>query len=664
MLASVIPVFGLDESRDLENRRLAFIKEALSEKEIAYEERSLFTSQGGFGSSIHVVYSSTEADTGTGQFVLAVPLSTLNDTQDIARFDITAALNIAERLKDRPINARIAFLGDEYSSLPEDVSGIRNIGLADLVSLCDTPENVIICYFDLPFTPGALTIHHGSSGVVAPLSVLEPLTDAFEECSIPYSLSINYNELYKLRLIQSQKPLDIIQAAAFPSLLVKGKQTASNSISAELCGESFADYVSGIDISSENYDTHYSFINIFNKTIYFSEIVTVFVFLAVGIVSLILLFVYSLTHRYILSVQWKVFSKRSWIVLLHFLLLTGSLFISGQIYFLIRRIIHIPDLQADYISILMRIFIALCFYNLFVPVFYRIWIPRKDLFYGNAAVTLAVIGTIIAAFIDITFVPLFLWSFIFTILGTVFTNPWAALLCLTAIPLQLCGALINIISSGSPALAILIMSNNINTTLFIACIALPEILMANRVILLFRRSRSDRELKSRTIRQLSVIGVTVVLFAVLGIVMANQAQPLPFRKTVTEAEHSPGQVLHANLTSTEYLDRRVLALSMDALGNPAKFNVSISNVNQNTPFVIYDAPTPFERLNEDNTALFRLGERPDNPFEMEIVLPAELQCTVLLEAVYSSWDSAVDPEKPENTEDYAAAYRLSLSIPE
>ncbi|MDR2900424.1 MAG: hypothetical protein LBV20_02735, partial [Treponema sp.] len=206
LLIFSLPVFGIDASRELENQRIEFIKSSLDTQEIAYEERSLFTNQGGFGKSIHIVYSPVNANAENlqEQLVLAVPLSTQNDTEEIERFDIKTALYIAEQLKHTvpAMHVRIAFLGDEYSSLPEDVTNIKNIGLSDLLSLYDTPENVIVCYLDLPFAPGALNIHHGSQGIVAPLNIVEPLTDAFEKTSIPYSLYIKFNELYKLSLIQ------------------------------------------------------------------------------------------------------------------------------------------------------------------------------------------------------------------------------------------------------------------------------------------------------------------------------------------------------------------------------------------------------------------------------------------------------------------------------
>lgn len=664
-----LPGFGIDQSRELENQRIDFIKSSLDEKGIAYEERSLFTSQGGFGRSIHIEYlfSDTEHENNREQFVLAVPISTLHDTENTERFDILAALHLAEQLKNNapPLNVRIAFLGDEYSSLPNDIPSKRNISLDDLFSLYDTPENIVICYIDLPFAPNKLSIHHGSDGTVAPLSIIEPLTDIFEHKSVPYYIYVKYNELYKLQLIQSQAPLRKIQAADFPGLLIKGDEDTFHSVSPELCGELFASYISNIDISSENHDTHYFFISAFNKTFYFSETFTVLTFLIIGLFSLVLFLIYSLTHRHILLAQWGVFIKRSWIILLHFLILTGSIFVSGLIYLFIQRILDVPNLRhTNYISILIRIFIALCFYNLCVPISYRFWIPRKDRFYGNAAVALVVLGTIIAVFLDITFVPIFLWSFIFTLLGTIFINPWIVLLCTILVPLQISGAIINIVYSGSPALALLISSNNAFITLFIACIMLPEILMANRIILLFRHGRSDKDLKTRTIQQLSIIGVTIILLVGLGIFVTFQAPLSPFREAITELPDSPKQVLTADMTSIEYLDRRVIALSIEALGNPAKFNISINNIHQNTPLVIYDAPIPFERLNEDNTVQFHLGERPDNPFNMEIVLPAELQCTILIEALYTTWDINLNPEKPENTEDYVASYSLLLSVPE
>lgn len=667
MLMVSFPAYGNDKSRELENLRLDFIKASLDEKQIVYEERSLFESQGGFGKSIHIFYPSKNDNPENiqEQFVLAVPLTTVQDTPEIVRFDIQAALNLAEQLQKSspPLDVRIAFLGDEYSRLPGNVPDVRNIGLADLCSIYDTPENVILFYMNLPFAPDKLTIHHGSNGIITPLNVLEPLTDEFESLSIPYSLYVKYNELYKLNLIQSIITLEKIQSLYFPGLLIEGSQSELNPFSAELCGDALMEFISKIKVSSENYDSHYSFLNAFNKTIYFSEIFTVLVFLAIAMLALVAFLVYSLTHRYILVVQWRVFLKRSWIILLHFLILVASLIVSDQIYFLVRKIFSIPAWHTDYISIFIKIFIALCFYNLCVPIFYRFWIPRKDRFYGNSAVVLVVIGTMVAVFLDITFVPIFLWAFIFTLLGAVITNPWIVLICTIAVPLQISGALINVITTNSPALATMMTSNNLYITLFIACIALPLILMANRIILLFRHGRSDKDLKSRTIEQLSIIGITIVLLAGLGIFITITKPPAPFRQVITELRDSE-RVLQVDLVSTEYLDRRFLSISMNALGNPSKFNIIISNADQDIPLVIYDAPMPYERLGGDNTVTFRLGERPDNPFETEIVLPAELQCTVMIEALYAVWDSNIEPEKPGNTEDYTATYRLYLSVPE
>lgn len=656
----------------LENQRLDFIKSSLDEKNIVYEERSLLASQGGFGKSIHVIFPSTNTNTGEMQeeFVLAVPLSTLNDNNGIARFDILMALYTAERLNNNlpPIPVRIAFLGDEYSCLPEDVSSMRNIGLSDLFSIYDTPENVIVSYFDLPFAPDKLNVHHGSDGTIAPLGILKPLTDSFEEQSILYNLTIKYNELYKLDLIKNQAALGKIQSSGFSGLFIEGNVTSSSSVSAELCGESIVGYIHNINVSAENYDNHYFFISAFNKTIYFSETFTVLTFLIIGIISLTLFLIYSLTHRHILLVQWKVFLKRSWIILLHFLILTGSLIFSSFIYFAIQRIFKTPNLpidtlNPDYINILMRIFIALCFYNLCVPIFYRIWIPRKDRFYGNSAVVFVVIGTIAAVFMDITFVPIFLWSFIFTLLGTVLTNPWIVLLCTIAIPLQISGAFANIMYSKSPAFAELIASNNIYAALFIACIVLPEILMVNRVILLFRQNPKKPNIKKRIMLQLSIIVLGIIVLAVFEISSVQKIPLPPSRIYTTQLLDSQQQVLDVELTSTKYLDRRILSLSINALGNPEKFNISIINANKDSQTVIYNSPIPFDYLDEDNTLQFRLAERPNNPFTMELVLPAELQCIFLTEAVYSSWDINVDPNTPANTEDYLAVYSLSIPVP-
>jgi hypothetical protein len=88
-----------------------------------------------------------------------------------------------------------------------------------------------------------------------------------------------------------------------------------------------------------------------------------------------------------------------------------------------------------------------------------------------------------------------------------------------------------------------------------------------------------------------------------------------------------------------FLERRTLNITLEAPGNPVRFNLFLEGVPGGEAPLIYSAPMPFRYLEKPlspgrSLVEFVLGEGPPNPFVTEIVLPIGFAGLLRAEALY------------------------------
>jgi hypothetical protein len=560
----------------------------------------------------------------------------LDASEDLLPFSFETALAFIETIRTQgsPLHIQVAFLGDEGSQVPEELRNTAHAGLAELCATLENPENTVLWYLDLPVAPEKLLIHHGAARTITALNVLQPIGDFH---NIPYSFAVPYNGLYLSGLVHGPEVLRFARNRGINTLYLTGSGTGQ--VQAEALGEALVAYTAGLRITTENLDYHYSIFDFRGKYVFVSELLTVLALLLIAAVCLLAFLSYSALHRSILVIHWRIFLRRSWVLLVFLGILVLALEIAGFL------MLVFPPMEGDFYQVLFQLVIALLLFYLLAPLVDTISIPGKAHFYGNAAIILVTLGTLIAACINLTFIPLFMGALLFTFLGSALPIPVLVYCCVLLPCLQGLYSVLPIVAAGGRHLAGIILSRDTLVSLYMAVILLPFILIIKRGTALLRGRKPRSPLVRRILLPLVLLIAALggFVFYVWDVSAVPRASPV--RRTIVE---NP-EILSIKSRVSTFLERRSITISIAARGSPVRFDMYL-DTDEGEAQPVYSAPMPFE-LRQDSVA-FILGEGPPNPFTTEIVLPLEFSGSLRVEALYASWDPTVDTLPPPDSEDY------------
>jgi hypothetical protein len=649
-----LPLRVYAEPAEERNGRSELIR-ILSEEHIPFEIRPLLAAYGEFGSSVQVSIAPVR-ETGNplaenpGVLVLAIPLNSRTSSGPVLPFAVETGLAFIRRARLRsgepsPAAVRVVFLGGENRKL-SGLSGWDHPGLRDAVSRLDNPENAVLLYLNAEEAPAGIRIHHGNGGTIAPLHLVRPLLDL----DIPLSFAVRNNELYKLFLVRGPPVLEIVRAAGLSGLYLEGidtpaapypfvrppEGTADLSITAETMGEQLFKYASSLDFSGIRADTHYSFINLPGRILFLSEFTAIALFFFTAALALFMLLVYSALARPMLALQWRFFLRRSWLILLIFALIFGAFYGTALIFSLILKGFAVPSPRVYYGGAALQSCTVLLCLLLISRFCSHIPIPRKAKFYGNAAVALLVLGICAAAALDITFIPVFLWAFFWTILASLFRAPVPVFLCALALPAQAAGAVKNVIDTGSREIVDLILGRNIPFMLNMTLIAMSIFMICKRGSALIRGKTPSLRLFKPPLKKRrfvygavcgTLLGLSLLSLTAYGARLAHNPPVKPPQRILEDR-------LKLTMDERTLLERRILNIRIEAPGGPDRIDLYL-NTGTAMP-VIYDAPVPFEYGGEGRIVRFILGEDPPVPLDIEIVVPLDFSGFFRAEALYGS----------------------------
>jgi hypothetical protein len=651
-MAFIFPLpeaWGQTAERENRNRVL----EALTKGSVPFEERSLLGEYGGFGSSIHVRLPQTAEGAATdsaGTFVLAVPLEK-TFAVDTALAFIKAGMN-----HKNSENIVAAFLGDEYSRLPPDVRGLSHKGLRDLLSLPDMPENWILCCMDIEKAPEGILVRHGAGSYIAPLELVRPLLHLFRDLAIPASLEISYNELYKLGLAAGPEELALAWEAEVNGVCLSEapagsrRQASPGLLTPEAVAGALLDYHEKLIFPVQNPDRHYSFFTPpwMRDIVFVSEKTAVLTLLCIATVFILFILIYSAVYRQMFYSKLRLFLKHSWIFVIFLPLLVMALAGSGFLYGFLLALFKKPPPQGDYPAAGLVILLAIWLFYIPSHLLDRMRIPRKHNFYGASAMILVTAGLFAAVLIDFTYIPVFLWAFFFTFLGTLFRKAALVIISALLIPLQALGAFINIRETGNGALADLFLNTGSPgswaAALQIAALSLPFILLLKRGAGIINMN------KKHQVR--NFLPFRIAVLALIVGAMTVYALSLPGREAeaVRRVKEDEGAILDLSLTDNFFQESRILEFRLSARGRPVRFDLFLEAPSGGTRPLVYSAPFPFKE--EGGVIAFELGENPPNPLSAEIVLPRDFSGFIRAEALYNTWDEEIDSEGEHEAADY------------
>jgi hypothetical protein len=387
-----------------------------------------------------------------------------------------------------------------------------------------------------------------------------------------------------------------------------------------------------------------------------------------------------------------LFLRFVWVLPLFVLIMLLCLTVSGSLIMLVSRIFGM-DTGTDYGRALFKILFALCFFSLFSPLQNALKIPRKAAFYGAAAALLICVGVFIAAFLDITFIPLFLSAFLVILTGALIRIPILVYLCALYLPCLSVGPFLNMVSASGQALpfaggplAGIILSENLLTSLYFSIVILPFMLVLERGTTL-AQDRQNRKLNApriaqsvavkssalsqllpapllstlhsvppvvrRLMRSLTILLVNLVLFLCYMIGFKLIAPAEPVRRSVYEPA-----LLDITTKTQVFLERQSVQISVSARGKPLRFDMYLEPSDGNTP-ELYAALMPV--LKRDGLALI-LGEGPPNPFVTEVILPADFTGTLRVNALYTIWEPDIDTLPAPESDDYLLSVTKTIPL--
>ncbi|MDR1900725.1 MAG: hypothetical protein LBQ88_00380 [Treponema sp.] len=639
----------------------------LRENNYSFEERSLYAGYGGFGSSVFINIPKNTAQDNALLFVLAVPLIPSGGPQENNSYTFNAVCSFLKKIegRERDTDILIAFLGNEVSVLPEAERKHANLGLLDLLANLNNPDQTVLWYLDLDSPPTRLLFHHGKAGTVAPLSILSPLPGLCESLAIPYTFAVRFNGLYKLRLAEGPPSLNIALEQGFSSLCIKGENdqttikdtetesAAARYIPAEILADLFVNYAASVNIKVENQDYHYSLISIpAGKVIFISELLTIVMLLLLCAVFFFAFLIYSMIYRRRLTFQWRRFLGHAWLLPIFLAVLAVSLEVSGVFLILLRGIFKSSagfSTGSSYILGAFRVGISLLLFSLTSPLTRFLKFPRTEIFYGNSAVILVILGILIAAVLDITFIPIFFWAFLFTLLGSLVKIPLLIFVSALFTPLLAIFVLKNILDGNYSRLGEILLSPSPFPVIYMALISLPFVLILKRgVTLSENRTKSKPAYSVYFFPRIILLGCLTLFLIVFLYRNTRNTPALPERRSFTEAPYQEG-IISLGAEETVFIERRSILIHISAKGNPVRFDVYLVSER---PLPLYSASMPFETYNQGYTTEFLPGEEPPNPFSAELVVPINSRFSIQIEALYNRYDPEIDPYGVPDSNDY------------
>jgi hypothetical protein len=294
-------------------------------------------------------------------------------------------------------------------------------------------------------------------------------------------------------------------------------------------------------------------------------------------------------------------------------------------------------------AVAVQITLGVALFSACSPLLNLFKVNQRTIFYGNAAVILVALGILLAALMDITFIPIFIWALFFVLLAAIVRSPPLILLCAAFSSFHALNALWTIYRSRSPRLPDLILSGNLMMILYMAVVVMPFFILIKRAEAM--GNIDPIPWKKMMIPRLVFLGAALIAVIGCSVVLPNAAGSRPEWRVIDGARGE--ELLEIQVADQVLLERRILEISLKAPEDPARFEIYLESSDKTAPGIpmIYAAPMPFRYVEDSEPQVhgdsgreaveFVLGDNPGNPFNTEILLPVNFSGYLRAQAVYA-----------------------------
>lgn len=567
-----------------------------------YELRPLLSQYGSFGTSLQFDFTQDYTDESKDTVILvAVPLC--------SEFSVTVVEDLLFELRNKPINVnlRISFLADESN-------GHR--GLIEQLDQFDDPESVVVLYFDLQHNKGPLSLYHGSQGHIGPLQLVHEAVKIGEQHAIPIEIPEPYNELFRLNLLKGTEALENIHERGFSAIEITNQSSAPTGpiLDKKNISSFLKDYIEKIPQDTALFDFHYTILNTNKHYLFINEKHTIIIIICSVFCTLLFFTINSIIFRHKIIIYWIIFLRRSWVLLLYFGLLLGSLYISRIcIWIWLLRYGTTASLPST-VALLFPLF-WLSLFSIISPILQNIRIPKRASFYGQSGIMVTLWGLLLSITIDISFMPVFIWALFWTFVGSQVHNYFVNLLCSLLAPTQIIVLYIFTALKNNAIFPLYIYPSQFLNSLVISFLVLPFILIWKRTMLLSLQKREQRSGRNKYL-----IYKVIVTFALFCIILSIGPTSISTNNADNDIiTNSKTPLFSTDLSSTSFLNQKAIKITLKTKTTIDRYQIFLLK-NDLPDISLIESTIPFTKT-ETGDLYSDLSGYPDNNFVFEILLP-------------------------------------------
>jgi len=657
-----------------EREAIAHIERTLQGMGVPYQERPLNDIEGihSYSSSIEVFLKGRSPD----ELLVAVPIDQELDASrsDDGSINPALALGFIRELRaaEPPVSVRFLFLGAEYGGGSEYPIGSREF-LANFYP--DHP--VAVLYLNFRFIPARTIIASGSNGTISPYWIINRCATSLDDAGLFYLLRGNENQIYRLGLAGKPPLIDAYLRAGYPAIELSDMGTPLPDSEWNQWVGTALHFFSGFVAKNaggfpSSWDRHY----LFFQARFFSFILSESEYIVLLVILMALAILYPLIHQ-------DRFRRHFSTLLRHFLSLPlllatifAFLFASTYLVESIGFARNFPTLwrYAPFPFFALKVVAALFLFALLFKALRGLPFARNGRFYTAATLLLLLVDVVAVALVNISLTYYLVWAMMFAILFSILTSPYLKTLCLLASTGWLVKAGVDIFTLPALDAVRVVLLSPVKGNLFLSVVLLPFILMTIRVELLFRRHHPSRR---RLFIRFADLLLGVATAGLFGYLMAfapfgpRNPQPIAVQEEIdipsnsrTVTLYSPApigkvrlitdagafeiatrsrtyttslpevqNVLSIERTSSGFLDRRQIGLTLIPRGTPYEVTVILASAKE---LVIYDSNFPFSYNPTANEAIIHVGKNPPFPLSVEFTLPESGEVAIQVVMVYTA----------------------------
>lgn len=646
----------------LEALRIPYVKQGLQDIEGTHS----------YSSSILVTIPGKRPD----ELLFIVPLDQRPGASraEDGSINLALALGMIESLRSQepPVSLRFLFLGGEFGQAPTYPIGTHQF----LASFYPT-HPVIALYLDFQSIPNRTNITSGGVRVVAPYWLINRCSQAMDKAGLYYLERGNQNQIFRLGLVANPPLINDYLHAGYPALELSG-------IGGSLPSQNDAQWIASFerffnDFVAANrsgfptaWDRHY----LFFQAKLFSFIITERAYVLIVLVVFGLLLAYPIVARkrfarYLDSIWRNAVSIPLFMIVVFLFLFLATLLVEA--IFLAR---NFPSMwrQAPLIFFACKFTAALFLSALLYRFLARLPFSRSGRFYGNAAVLLLLVDCIVLGILNFSLAYYFVWALGWSVLFSLVRSRTLKILCLLVSTAWLVKVLVDIFTLPALEVVRVMLLSRFKGNAVLALALLPFLFMTVRVDFLFRHPHRKRAITIvraiDTLLGVATAGLIVVLVR-LAPYSAAHPQPVVAQEIVnldapgravqltspaplgnlaiaaagfsthidTRArEYSarlPGSIdlLHTSLREATFLDRRLVNLRLEPVGQPSEVHLTLTSTGE---IVIFDANFPFTYNSGATTATIHIGKNPPFPLDVQLTLPQNTNVELHITLIYTS----------------------------